>query len=174
MAQTTLLWVAVQVLQPMCSIFLPSAEATSKSQVKIKTPLVVQHSIVSAGKRTQVQSAATLEVFIRLGPKSTKVGISQNNTQPHVTIAIKMPKFHWLTFWPNLVGARPCPVPGVGQMHLEVPWESLLGQILKIHVETTHSEQFWFYEKNFGCLWFFWLYILKCPYFWHFYWFSSN
>ena len=100
----------------------------------------------------------------RLGPKSTKVGISQNNTQPHVLIPIKMPKFHWLTFWPNLVGARPCPVPGVDQMHLEVPWESLLGQILKIYVEIIHSEQFRFYEKNCSFMIFLTLFSENCPF----------
>ena len=92
----------------------------------------------------------------------------QNNTQPHVTIPIKMPKFHWLTFWPNLVGARPCPVPGVGQMHLEVPWESLFGPKLKIHVKTIYCEHFVFYGKNNFVSHFSDFVYWKLPIFWRF------
>ena len=41
-----------------------------------------------------------------------------------------------------LVTARSGQMPGVGQMHLEVPWESLFGLKMKIYVEIPHSEKF--------------------------------
>ena len=66
----------------------------------------------------------------------------------------------------RLNGSSNCRMPEVGQMHLEVPWESLFGLKMKIYVEIPHSEQFWFYEKNFGHIWFFWLCLVKIAHFW--------
>ena len=44
-------------------------------------------------------------------------------------------------------------MPGVGHMHLEVPWESLFGPKLKIYVKITYYEHFLFLEK-------FWLLVI--------------
>ena len=66
----------------------------------------------------------------------------------------------------RLNGSSNCRMPEVGHMHLEVPWESLFGLKMKIYVEIPHSEQFWFYEKNFGHIWFFWLCLVKIAHFW--------
>ena len=46
------------------------------------------------------------------------------------------------------------------------PMGVTIGPKLKIYVEVTRSEQFWFYEKKFGLLWFFWLCLVKNPHFW--------
>ena len=46
-------------------------------------------------------------------------------------------------------------MPEVGQMHLEVPWESLFGLKMKIYVELPHSEQFQLYlahVRHLACL----------------------
>ena len=105
-------------------------------------------------------------IISRLGPKCTKVLIYQKHTQAHVMGPKRIPKSHSLTFLTHPTPCKTGRMPEVGQMHLEVPWESLFGPKMKIYVEIPHSEQFWFYEKNFGHIWFFWLCLVKIAHFW--------
>ena len=55
--------------------------------------------------------------------------------------AIMMPEWSWV----DISAGR---MLGVGQMHVEVPWESLFGPKMKIYLEIPHSEQLWCYEKK--------------------------
>ena len=98
----------------------------------------------------RVRHATWLIKFMptRLGLKYTQVLMYQNNTQPHMTRHIKIPKIHFSTFW-----IHPTPVTallwsGVGQTHLEVPREFLLGPKLKIHVKTIYCQHFVSYQEK--------------------------